>query len=171
MKFIISISTRIELLPYWPHLELDYVEQVSARFTLLKSSLLFTYFQMKSYYYNDRLWTLKILQQIPMDLTISQHKPSFSKNFLERGIDRLRPSLGAQYKSLFSQGLNRFQIMTPQRIVLANTQAQGNLGTSPTYGDTDPRRFRRNLNVKDGQPSGNERSISSPMQSSSPKVS
>ncbi|KAK9128095.1 hypothetical protein Syun_016892 [Stephania yunnanensis] len=31
--------------------------------------------------------------------------------------------------------------MTPQQQVLA-AQAQGNLGTSPTYGDTDPRRFR-----------------------------
>ncbi|KAK9092412.1 hypothetical protein Syun_027323 [Stephania yunnanensis] len=55
-------------------------------------------------------------------------------------------------------------------------QAQGNLGTSPTYGDRDPRRFRSglprsNLNVKDGQPLGNEGSIGSPTQSSSPKVS
>ncbi|KAK9092613.1 hypothetical protein Syun_027524 [Stephania yunnanensis] len=60
------------------------------------------------------------------------------------------------------------------QLVLA-AQAQGNFGTSPTYRDTDPRRFRSglprsNLNVKDSQPSGNEGSIGSPMQSSSPKM-
>ncbi|KAK9088079.1 hypothetical protein Syun_030473 [Stephania yunnanensis] len=91
-----------------------------------------------------------------------------------QGIDQLRPSLGAQVQKPILQGSNQFQIMTPQQQVLA-AQAQGNLGTSPTYGDTDPRRFRSglprsNLNVKDGQPSGNEGSIGSPMQSSSPKM-
>ncbi|KAK9143047.1 hypothetical protein Syun_012447 [Stephania yunnanensis] len=73
-----------------------------------------------------------------------------------QGIDQLLPSLGAQVQIPILQGSNQFQIMTPQQQVLV-AQAQGNLGTSPTYGDTNPQRFtsglpRSNLNVNDGQP-------------------
>ncbi|MQL96242.1 hypothetical protein Taro_028910 [Colocasia esculenta] len=53
-------------------------------------------------------------------------------------------------------------------------QAQGSLGNTPNSGDMDPRRFRvlphGSVNGKDGQPAGNDGSIGSPMQSSSPKV-
>lgn len=61
-----------------------------------------------------------------------------------------------------------------QQQLLAQAQAQGNLGRSPNYGDVDPRRFRAlprgPTNGKEGQPTGTDGSIGSPMQSSSPKV-
>ncbi|KAL5711763.1 hypothetical protein ACHQM5_014006 [Ranunculus cassubicifolius] len=92
------------------------------------------------------------------------------------GIDQLRPTLGAQVQKPFLQNPHQFQLLTPQQQqqILAQAQAQGNLGNSPNYGDMDPRRFRvlprGNINTKDGQPMGNEGSIGSPMQSSSPKM-
>lgn len=62
----------------------------------------------------------------------------------------------------------------PQQQLLAQVQAQGNLGSSPIYGDMDPQRFRGlsrgTLNAKDGQPIANDGSIGSPMQSTSSKV-
>ncbi|XP_043705211.1 transcriptional corepressor LEUNIG_HOMOLOG-like isoform X3 [Telopea speciosissima] len=92
------------------------------------------------------------------------------------GIDQIRPNLGAQVQKPFTQNPNQFQLLTPQQQqqYLAQAQAQGNLGSAPNYGDMDPRRFRvlprGNLNSKDGQPTGNDGSIGSPMQSSSPKI-
>lgn len=91
-------------------------------------------------------------------------------------MDQLRPNLGAQVQKPFLQNPNQFQLLTPQQQqqILAQAHAQGNLGSSPNYGDMDPRRFRvlprGNLNTKDVQPTGNEGSIGSPMQASSPKV-
>lgn len=62
-----------------------------------------------------------------------------------------------------------------QQQLLAQVQAQGNIGNSPVYGDMDPQRLRGlargSLNVKDGQPIANDGSIGSPMQSTSSKVS
>ncbi|OVA01601.1 WD40 repeat [Macleaya cordata] len=92
------------------------------------------------------------------------------------GIDQLRPTLGAQVQKPFLQAPNQFQLLTPQQQqqLLAQAQAQGNLGSSPNYGDMDSRRYRvlprGNLNSKDSQPTGNDGSIGSPMQASSPKV-
>ncbi|PIA40164.1 hypothetical protein AQUCO_02500100v1 [Aquilegia coerulea] len=92
------------------------------------------------------------------------------------GIDQLRPNLGAQVQKPFLQNPSQFQLLSPQQQqqFLAQAQAQGNLGSSPNYADMDPRRFkvlpRGNLNTKDGQPTGNDGSIGSPMQSSSPKM-
>eukprot|EP00262_Sarcandra_glabra_P006462 TRINITY_DN1877_c0_g3_i3.p1 TRINITY_DN1877_c0_g3~~TRINITY_DN1877_c0_g3_i3.p1 ORF type:complete len:755 (-),score=159.15 TRINITY_DN1877_c0_g3_i3:137-2401(-) len=92
------------------------------------------------------------------------------------GIDQLRSSLGPQVQKPFLQSPNQFQLLTPQQQqqILAQAQAQGNLGSSANYGDMDPRRFRvmprASVNGKDGQPTGNDGSIGSPIQSSSPKV-
>ena len=62
----------------------------------------------------------------------------------------------------------------PQQQLLAQVQAQGNLGSSPIYGDMDSQRFRGlsrgTSNAKDGQPIANDGSIGSPMQSTSSKV-
>ncbi|KAG9446894.1 hypothetical protein H6P81_013022 [Aristolochia fimbriata] len=91
------------------------------------------------------------------------------------GIDQLRPNLGPSVQKPFLQTPNQFQLLTPQQQqqILAQAHAQGNLGNSPNYSDAD-RRFRglprSGLNGKEGQPSGNEGSIGSPIQSSSPKV-
>ncbi|XP_042514032.1 transcriptional corepressor LEUNIG_HOMOLOG-like isoform X2 [Macadamia integrifolia] len=62
------------------------------------------------------------------------------------GIDQIRPNLGAQVQKPFTSNPNQFQLLTPQQQqqYLAQAQAQGNLG--------------------------NDGSIGSPMQSSSPKV-
>ncbi|KAF5193116.1 Transcriptional corepressor leunig [Thalictrum thalictroides] len=92
------------------------------------------------------------------------------------GIDQLRPNMGAQVQKPFLQNPSQFQLLSAQQQqqYLAQAQAQGNLGSSPNYADMDPRRFkvlpRGNLTSKDGQPTGNDGSIGSPMQSSSPKV-
>lgn len=91
------------------------------------------------------------------------------------GIEQIRPSLGSQVQKSFLQSGNQFQLLPQQQQqqLLAQAQAQGNLGNS-VYGDMDPRRFgglpRGNLNAKDGQPIGNDGSIGSPMQSSSSKM-
>ncbi|KAI3932810.1 hypothetical protein MKX01_031792 [Papaver californicum] len=86
-------------------------------------------------------------------------------------------SLGSQVqKTPFIQAPNQFQLLTPQQQqqLLAQAQAQGNLGSSQNYGDMDSRRYRvlprGNMNSKDSQPTGNDGSIGSPMQASSPKV-
>ncbi|MQM12357.1 hypothetical protein Taro_045274 [Colocasia esculenta] len=92
------------------------------------------------------------------------------------GIDQLRPSLGPQVQKPFLPSQNQFQLLAPQQQhqFLAQAQAQGSIGNTPNSGDMDPRRFRvlphGSVNGKDGQPAGNNGSIGSPMQSSSPKV-
>ncbi|KAK9289269.1 hypothetical protein L1049_017745 [Liquidambar formosana] len=90
------------------------------------------------------------------------------------GIDHLRPTLGAQVQKPLLQSANQFPLLPQQQHLLAQVQAQGNLGCSPIYGDMDPRRFRGlprgSLNAKDGQPVANDGSIGSPLQSSSPKI-
>ncbi|XP_068664671.1 transcriptional corepressor LEUNIG_HOMOLOG-like isoform X4 [Aristolochia californica] len=91
------------------------------------------------------------------------------------GIDQLRPNLGPSVQKPFLQTPNQFQLLTPQQQqqILAQAHAQGNLGNSPNYGDID-RRFRglprSGLNGKEGRPTGNDGSIGSPIQSSSPKM-
>ena len=71
---------------------------------------------------------------------------------------------------------SQFQLMSPQQQqqLLAQAQVQGGLSNSTHYGDMDPRRFttltRGGMNGKDGQPGGTDGCISSPMQSSSPKI-
>nr|KJB30141.1 hypothetical protein B456_005G131200 [Gossypium raimondii] len=92
------------------------------------------------------------------------------------GIDQIRPSLGAQVQKPFLQNANQFQLLPQQQQqLLAQVQTQGNLGNSPLYGDMDPQRFsglsRGALNTKEGQPTVNDGSIGSPMQSTSSKVS
>ncbi|KAK4585742.1 hypothetical protein RGQ29_023105 [Quercus rubra] len=88
------------------------------------------------------------------------------------GIDQIRPGLGAQVQKPYLQNANQFPLL-PQQQLLAQVQAQGNLGSSPIYGDMDPQRFRGlsrgTLNAKDGQPIANDGSIGSPMQSTSSK--
>ncbi|GMY26832.1 transcriptional corepressor LEUNIG_HOMOLOG isoform X2 [Fagus crenata] len=89
------------------------------------------------------------------------------------GIDQIRPGLGAQVQKPFLQNANQFQLL-PQQQLLAQVQAQGNLGSSPIYGDMDSQRFRGlsrgTSNAKDGQPIANDGSIGSPMQSTSSKI-
>ena len=92
-----------------------------------------------------------------------------------QGIDQLRPSLGAQVQKPFMSTQNQFQLLpsNQQQQYLAQAQAQTSLGSSPSYGEMDTRRFRAlprgGLNGKDGQPGGNDGSIGSPIQSNSPK--
>ncbi|XP_047082985.1 transcriptional corepressor LEUNIG_HOMOLOG-like [Lolium rigidum] len=93
------------------------------------------------------------------------------------GIDQLRPNLGAQMQKPFLSTQSQFQLMSPQQQqqLLAQAQVQGSLGNSSHYGDMDPRRFTTlargvGMNGKDGQPVGTDGCISSPMQSSSPKI-
>ncbi|XP_039010151.1 transcriptional corepressor LEUNIG_HOMOLOG-like isoform X1 [Hibiscus syriacus] len=91
------------------------------------------------------------------------------------GIDQIRPNLGAQVQKPFLQNANQFQLLPQQQQqqLLAQVQTQGNLGNSPMYGDMDPQRFsglsRGNLNTREGQPTANDGSIVSPMQSTSSK--
>ncbi|MQM01692.1 hypothetical protein Taro_034447 [Colocasia esculenta] len=92
------------------------------------------------------------------------------------GIDQLRPNLGPQVQKPFLPTQNQFQLLSPQQQqqLLAQAQVQGGLGNTPSYGDIDPRRFRLlprgSLNGVDGQTTGNDGSISSPIQSNSPKM-
>lgn len=85
--------------------------------------------------------------------------------YIIQGIDQLRPNLGVQVQKSNFQTQSQFLIAAQQQQVLAQAQAQNNLGNSTNFGDMDPRRFsglpRGGMNAKDGQ---------SPMQSSSPKV-
>ncbi|XP_015574100.1 transcriptional corepressor LEUNIG_HOMOLOG isoform X1 [Ricinus communis] len=90
-------------------------------------------------------------------------------------IDQIRPSLGAQVQRPLLHGANQFQLLPQQQQqLLAQVQAQGNLANSPIYGDMDPRKFRGlprgTLQAKDGQPTANDGSIGSPMQSTSSKM-
>ncbi|KAM1346213.1 hypothetical protein ACFX2H_035290 [Malus domestica] len=69
---------------------------------------------------------------------------------------------------------NQFFLASQQQQVLAQAQAQNNVGSSTNYGDMDPRRFsglrRGSLNSKDGQSTRNDGSMFSLVLSSSPKV-
>ncbi|XVF38027.1 hypothetical protein REPUB_Repub20aG0062300 [Reevesia pubescens] len=93
------------------------------------------------------------------------------------GIDQIQPSIGAQVQKPFLQNANQFQLLPQQQQqqLLAQVQTQGNPGSSPMYGDIDPQRFsglsRGTLNTKEGQPTANDGSIGSPMQSTSSKMS
>ena len=66
--------------------------------------------------------------------------------------------------------------MSPQQQqqFLSQAHAQGNLAGSSTIEDMDPRRFRAlpkgSLNGKEGQPTGTDGSIGSPIQSDSLKI-
>ncbi|KAG8658437.1 transcriptional corepressor LEUNIG_HOMOLOG isoform X1 [Manihot esculenta] len=91
------------------------------------------------------------------------------------GIDQIRPSLGTQVQRPLLHGASQFQLLPQQQQqLLAQVQAQGNLPSSPVYGDMDPRKFRGlprgGLQAKDGQPNANDGSIGSPMQSTSSKM-
>ncbi|KAL2932864.1 Transcriptional corepressor [Bienertia sinuspersici] len=59
-----------------------------------------------------------------------------------------------------------------QQQVLSQAQAQNSFGSSPSYGDNDPRRFgglpKGSLNTKEAQSARND--VCSPMQSSSPQM-
>lgn len=93
-----------------------------------------------------------------------------------QGIDQIRPGLGGQVQKPLLQSTNQFQLLPQQQQqqLLAQVQAQGNIGSSPMYADMDPQRLRGlargSLNAKDGQPIANDGSIGSPMQSTSSKV-
>ncbi|XP_041005106.1 transcriptional corepressor LEUNIG_HOMOLOG-like isoform X1 [Juglans microcarpa x Juglans regia] len=90
------------------------------------------------------------------------------------GIDQLRPSLGVQVQKPNLPTQSQFLLASQQQQVMAQAQAQSNLGNSSNYGDMDPRRFcglpRGSLNAKDGQSTRNDGSICSPAQASSPKM-
>ncbi|KAK1265928.1 Transcriptional corepressor LEUNIG [Acorus gramineus] len=92
------------------------------------------------------------------------------------GIDQLRTSLSPQGQKPFLQSPNQFQLLTPhqQQQLLAQAQVQGNLGNATNFGEMDPRRLRvlprGSLNGKDGQLSGSDGLIGSPIQSTSPNV-
>uniref|UniRef100_A0A6N2MXV3 LisH domain-containing protein n=1 Tax=Salix viminalis TaxID=40686 RepID=A0A6N2MXV3_SALVM len=90
------------------------------------------------------------------------------------GIDHLRSSLGGQMQKPNLQTQNQFLLASHQQQVLAQAQAQSNLGNSANYGDLDSRRPsqlpRGSLNAKDSQSTRNDGSICSPVQSSSPKM-
>ncbi|KAM4070650.1 hypothetical protein ACJW30_12G180100 [Castanea mollissima] len=89
------------------------------------------------------------------------------------GIEQLRPSLGVQVQKPNLPTQNHFLLASQQQI-LAQAQAQSNLGNSTNYGDMDPRRFcglpRGSLSAKDGLSTRNDGSICTPVQSSSPKM-
>ncbi|KAJ7950418.1 Transcriptional corepressor LEUNIG [Quillaja saponaria] len=73
-----------------------------------------------------------------------------------------------------NQGVTGLPLKGWPLTVLAQVQAQNNLGNSTTYGDVDPRRFcglpRGSLSAKDGQSTRNDGSICSQVQSGSPKM-
>ncbi|KAK4366188.1 hypothetical protein RND71_014068 [Anisodus tanguticus] len=85
------------------------------------------------------------------------------------GIDQVRPGgLGLQVQKPNLQTQNQFLLSSQQQQVLAQAQAQGNLGNSPNYGFGGLP--RGNFNAKDGQPPRNDGSICSPVQANSPKM-
>ncbi|KAJ7961511.1 Transcriptional corepressor LEUNIG [Quillaja saponaria] len=89
------------------------------------------------------------------------------------GIDQLRPSLGVQVQKPNLTTQNQILLASKQQQVLAQVQAQNNLGNSTAHADMDPRRFcglpRGSLSAKDGQSTRNDGSICSQVQSGSPK--
>ncbi|KAJ6844106.1 transcriptional corepressor LEUNIG-like protein isoform X3 [Iris pallida] len=99
---------------------------------------------------------------------------------LTGSIDQLRSSLSPQVQKPLGSPGNTFQLMTPhqQQQILARAhaqaQVQGSLGNPCGYGEMDLQRVRAlprgGLSGKDGQPSGNDGSIGSPVQSASPVI-
>lgn len=96
---------------------------------------------------------------------------------LTGNIDQLRSSLSPQVQKPLGSSA-QFQLMTPhqqqQILAQAQAQAQGSVGISMGYGEMDPNRVRTlprgGLSGKNGQPSGNDGSIGSPIQSASPLI-
>lgn len=83
--------------------------------------------------------------------------------------------VGSQVQKPLLQNANPFQLLPhQQQQLLSQVQAQGNIGASQMYGDMDSQRLaglpRGAVNTKDGQPTPNDGSIGSPMQSTSSKV-
>lgn len=77
--------------------------------------------------------------------------------------------MGLQIQKPNQQSQNQFlSASQQQQQVLAQVQAQGNIGNSPNYGFGGLP--RGNLIAKDGQTPRNDGSICSPVQSNSPKV-
>ncbi|PSS14082.1 Transcriptional corepressor like [Actinidia chinensis var. chinensis] len=89
------------------------------------------------------------------------------KGWALTGIDQLRPSL-LQVQKPNLQTQNQFILASQQQQVLAQAQAQGNLGNSPNFGLCGLP--RGSLNAKDGQSIRNDGSICSPVQSNPPKM-
>ncbi|XP_057437045.1 transcriptional corepressor LEUNIG_HOMOLOG-like isoform X3 [Lotus japonicus] len=89
------------------------------------------------------------------------------------GIDQLRPNMGIQVQKPNLTTQNQFILSSQQQQGLAQAQAQNNLGSS-NYLDMDPRRLsappRGSVNAKDGHSTRNDGSMSSQMQSGSPKM-
>ncbi|TKY66106.1 Transcriptional corepressor LEUNIG-like [Spatholobus suberectus] len=92
---------------------------------------------------------------------------------LASGVDQLRPNLGVQVSKPNLTTQNQFVLASQQQQILAQAQAQNNLGNY-NYGDMDPHRLsglpRGSLSAKDGQSTRNDGSICSQMQSDSPKM-
>ncbi|THU73543.1 hypothetical protein C4D60_Mb04t23970 [Musa balbisiana] len=90
------------------------------------------------------------------------------------GIDQLCQNFGPQVNKPFLPNQSQFQLLSPneQQQILAQAQAQSNIDLS-NYG-MDHRKIRAlprsGLSGKDGQMNGNDASIGSPSESSSPKV-
>ncbi|KAK9733911.1 hypothetical protein RND81_04G100600 [Saponaria officinalis] len=84
------------------------------------------------------------------------------------GIDQLR--MQTQKPAPLVQ--NQILLAAQQQQVLSQAQAQNSLGSPPSYGDNDPRRFgglpKGSLNIKEAQSARND--VCSPMQSSSPQM-
>ncbi|GAB4841330.1 hypothetical protein Ancab_022056 [Ancistrocladus abbreviatus] len=88
------------------------------------------------------------------------------------GIDQLRPNLGVQVQKPTLSAQNQFLLAAQQQQILSQGQAQNSLGNSPSYGDTDARRFgglpKGSLNTKEAQSTRSD--VCSPMQSTSPQM-
>ncbi|KAJ6821444.1 transcriptional corepressor LEUNIG-like protein isoform X4 [Iris pallida] len=88
---------------------------------------------------------------------------------LTGNFDQLRSSLSPQVQKPFTSSANQFQMMASQQQQIAqDSLAQDSLGNSHGYREMDPRRF--SALPRGGQPSGNDGSLGSPMQSASPIV-
>ncbi|XP_074268747.1 transcriptional corepressor LEUNIG_HOMOLOG-like isoform X3 [Silene latifolia] len=87
---------------------------------------------------------------------------------LTQGIDQLR--MQSQKQAPLMQ--NQILLAAQQQQVMSQAQAQNSLGSSPSYGDNDPRRFgglpKGTLNIKEAQSTRSD--VCSPMQSSSPQM-
>lgn len=82
--------------------------------------------------------------------------------------------MGVQVQKSNLTTQSQLLLASQQHQVLAPAQAQNNPGNSNSHGDMDPQRLsalpRGGLSAKDGQSTRNEGSISSQVQSGSPKV-